>query len=238
MATRKRSGSGSKRPKEKVVYIYELLLHGANADQNKQNFWDEFFLLQPNTEAFESELQKLDSSKLCAAKSNLLLLLEKCVDIMDVNDVKRTHNALITLSILTYTMFKKYSNSEDGSVENMFAEFRLCDVEEHIKKLVEKIKELIICDNSDTLRFYCLKLLFIVGSGTDNLDDNLLLEYIMSNNLFDSLKKVLSDSTARLEHGHDIVILLALLVNYRKHDATNPYVVKLSLLDDELALHG
>lgn len=211
MATRKRSGSGSKRPKEKVVYIYELLLHGANADSNKQNFWNEFFLLQPNTEAFETELQKMDATKLCAAKSNLLLLLEKCVEIMDSNDAKRTHNALITLTILTYTMFKKYSNAEEGT-ENVFSEFQITDVEENIKKLVEKIKELIICDNSDTLRYYCFKLLFIVASGTDNVDDNLLLEYIMSNNLFDSLKKVLSDSTARLEHGHDIVILLALLV--------------------------
>lgn len=46
MASRKRSGSGSKRPKEKVVYIYELLFRGEDPVNNNNEFWDSFFLLQ------------------------------------------------------------------------------------------------------------------------------------------------------------------------------------------------
>lgn len=84
----------------------------------------------------------------------------------------------------------------------------------------------------------CLKLFLVLVTGTNNVSHNILLEYIMMNSLFDSLIRLLSDPTLRAQHGHDVVILLTLLVNYRKYEATNPYVVQLSILADELALNG
>lgn len=45
MTSRKRSGSASKRPKEKVVYLYEkFLYYGTNKEQieNNPDFWEEF----------------------------------------------------------------------------------------------------------------------------------------------------------------------------------------------------
>lgn len=84
----------------------------------------------------------------------------------------------------------------------------------------------------------CLNLLLVLITGTNNVSQNILLEYIMINSLFDSFVRLLSDPTLRALHGHDVVILLTLLVNYRKGERTNPYIVQLSILADELALNG
>lgn len=60
----------------------------------------------------------------------------------------------------------------------------------------------------------------------------------MITSMFECLMQLLCDASSRHVHGHDVVLLLTLLVNYRKYETANPYIVKLSILDDELALHG
>ena len=60
----------------------------------------------------------------------------------------------------------------------------------------------------------------------------------MQNSVFESLVHVLSHSASRAAHGHNAVLLVTILLQYRKYEVANPYVVKLSILDQEVPLHG
>ena len=51
----------------------------------------------------------------------------------------------------------------------------------------------------------CLKLLLILVTGTDNVSQNILLEYIMINSLFNSFVRLLSDPILRNQHGEYMI---------------------------------
>lgn len=98
MTSRKRSGSGSsKRPKEKVVYIYEIFFRGENPENSQQErpdfseFWNEFFLLQPNVEALEMEVTKLTAEQFTVVKPNLNVIFQKCIEILDTGECVHGH---------------------------------------------------------------------------------------------------------------------------------------------------
>ena len=53
-----------------------------------------------------------------------------------------------------------------------------------------------------------------------------------------SISIYINISESRARHGQSAILVLTLLVQYRKYESNNPYVVKLSILDQEMALHG
>ncbi|XP_055377686.1 armadillo-like helical domain-containing protein 3 isoform X2 [Condylostylus longicornis] len=237
MTSRKRSGSGSsKRPKEKVVYIYEIFLRGEDPTKDNPEFWNEFFLLQPNVESFENELSKLSIEQLVSVKNNLNLIFTKCIEMLESSHTKRIFNSLQTLCALFHSIFKRSASEPSLDVIRTIFEFEQMD--ENMKMLLTHCNNIMISDISEGTRFMCLKFILTLVTGTDNVSQNILMEYLMMHSLFDILIRLLSDSSLRAQHGHDIVVLLTLLVNYRKHEAANPYIVQLSILADELALNG
>lgn len=102
-----------------------------------------------------------------------------------------------------------------------------------MKSLIHSCNAILLSDVLDSPRDICLKLLLIILTGADNLNQNTLIEHLMSNNLFSSFIQILEN-----EFSHDVVLLITLLVNYRKNEGTNPYVVQLSILADEYALNS
>ncbi|GAB0093001.1 armadillo-like helical domain-containing protein 3 [Sergentomyia squamirostris] len=240
MTSRKRSGSGSKRPKEKVVYIYELIFRGEDPTSSNSNpeFWNEFFLLQPNVESLEAELLKQTNEQLMGIRGNINELFTRCIEILCSDHPKRVYNSLQTLCALIYAIFKKSSSGTESGFDIINTMVGFSEAEEKMKKLVHHCNEFLLSDTEDCPRDMCLKLLLVLVTGTDNVSQNVLVEYIMINSIFESFVRILSDPPLRALHGHDIVILLTLLVNYRKYEAPNPYIVQLSILADELALNG
>lgn len=121
-------------------------------------------------------------------------------------------------------------------IKTIFFEYQ--EMDEKMKILLSYCNNILSTDVTETARYMYLKLLLIIVTGIDNVSQNILIEYLIVHSQFDAFINLLRDSSLRAKHGHDVVILLTILVNYRKHEATNPYVVQLSILADELALNG
>ncbi|XP_061511588.1 armadillo-like helical domain-containing protein 3 isoform X2 [Anopheles gambiae] len=250
MASRKRSGSGTKRPKEKVVHIYEQLCRGEDPKLLSIQFWEEFFLLQPNMDMLECELLKLNPEQYSSAKQNILNLFTECIHTLSFGNSKRVHNALQTIAVFIHFLFRKQTgtggnandchNGATMSLNNTLVPFiTINDIEDDMRELLKQLYNILTSNiSTDRPKVLCLKILLIIATGIDNVNENNLIEFIIGQNLFEAFKHILSDSSLRNLHGHDVVTLLTILVNYRKHEGSNPYVVELSLLADELALNG
>lgn len=238
MAMRKRSGSGSKRQhKGKLVPIYESFFKGEDLTSAHPNFWNELFLIKPMVSHIENEILHMTAEQLSASRENLNSLVSHCVDTLVDEHPFRVVYALQTLAAVIQSMYKKANQSEFG--------FNLIDIlvgfdsaEQRMTTLMQHCNNFLTGEYPNSLKALCLKLLLIIITGMDNVSQNTLLEYVMLNSVFESLIQLLRDTTARNRHGNDAVLLLTLLVNYRKHESANPYIVKLSILDDELALNG
>ncbi|CAK1555338.1 unnamed protein product [Leptosia nina] len=237
MATRKRSGSGSKRHlKEKVVQIYESFFRGEDLTSDNPTFWDEFFLLKPKIPQLEAEIQKLTPDQLTNMEDNINLLVIQCIEMLGQEHHIRLVYALQTFSALLTTMYQRVAQDPSINIKTILLGTE--NPNSKMQKLLEHCNSVMSGDVPDSLKSMVLKLLLIIATGIDNIDDNPLVEYLMMHSLFEPLIHLLCTSTERQQHGYDVVLLLMFLVNYKKHEAANPYVVKLSILDDELALNG
>lgn len=237
MATRKRSGSGSKRHlKEKVVQIYESFFRGEDLTTDNATFWDEFFLLKPKIPQLEAEIHKLSLEQLMNMKDSINLLVSQCIDMLGQDHHIRLVYALQTLSALLITMYQRSSQDSNINVKTILIGADNADCK--MQKLFEYCSTILSGDVPDSLKSMVLKLLLVIATGIDNIDENPLVEYFMQNSLFEPMIQLLCTSTERQHHGYDVVMLMMFLVNYKKQESANPYVVKLSILDDELALNG
>ncbi|XP_060801499.1 armadillo-like helical domain-containing protein 3 [Amyelois transitella] len=237
MATRKRSGSGSKRHlKEKVVQIYESFFRGEDLTSDNPTFWDEFFLLKPKIPQLEAEILKLSVEQLMNMKESINLLVSQCIEMLGQEHHIRLVYALQTLSALLITMYQRVGQDSSLNIKAILIGTDNADVK--MQKLFEHCSTILSGDVPESLKSMVLKLLLVIATGIDNIDDNPLVEYLMMNSLFEPLIQLLCTSTERQQHGYDVVMLLMCLVNYKKQESANPYIVKLSILDDELALNG
>lgn len=235
MSVRKRSGSGGKKAlKEKIVEIYEALFRG---DQiGNCNYWEEFFLLKPKMAVLEAEVGRLQADQLAGMRDNLNSLFHECVAHLAHSHQIRAVYALQTLVGVVRAVYKKCVQLSGFDLVNFLIGFDRAEQEMSI--LTTQVNRFLTEESPACQKDLCLKLLLVLASGTDNVSTNTLLEYLMINSVFESLSHLLSLSEERVQHGRAAVTVLTLLVQYRKYDSSNPYILKLSITDQELVLHG
>ncbi|KAM9052765.1 armadillo-like helical domain-containing protein 3 isoform 2-T3 [Megaptera novaeangliae] len=231
-----RKSSAYKKPlKEKVVLMYDEIFMTEDPSKCSPRFWEELFLMKVNLEYLEGKLESLDGEELMKIKDNINCLFQHCIQALGEEHPIRVVNALQTLCALIRGVHQKNKSTSGFDIINMLMGFdkaELC-----MKNLMESLDSLLCAEGSESLKSLCLKLLLCLVTVTDNISQNTILEYVMINSIFEAILQILSHPPSRREHGYDAVVLLALLVNYRKYESVNPYIVKLSIVDDEATLN-
>lgn len=231
----KRSGSGSKRQlKEKIVQIYEeQIFGGEELVADDPNFWDEFFLLKPKQ--LNTVINKLTPEQLKGMKENINTLVFQCIEMLGQEHPLRLVNALQTLCAVLISMYQRHQECNLNFIAILIGEE---NVNMKMQKLLEHCNHILSGDFPDSIKSIVLNLILVIVTGMDSIDDNPMIEYLMTHCIFKSLVQLLCTNTERQQHGYNVVMILMFLASYKKQETANPYVVKLSILDDELALNG
>ncbi|KAK4312343.1 hypothetical protein Pmani_016210 [Petrolisthes manimaculis] len=236
MGSKLKPGGVRRHLKEKVVQMYEDLFHGTDPCVNNARFWDDLFLLKPKMSAMEGEISRCSSEQLVGLKENINTLFAKCVQTLAHQHNIRVVNALLTLCSLVRALYRKMQGDYGFDFINILIGFDAA--EEQMQLLLNHCSNFLTGEYCDSLKSLSLKFLLVLATGTDNISQNTVLEYLTINCNFDAVIQLLSHSSTRGQHGPEAVLYLMLMVNYRKHEMTNPYTVNISLLDDELLLNG
>ncbi|XP_019491827.1 PREDICTED: UPF0668 protein C10orf76 homolog [Hipposideros armiger] len=234
-----RKSSASKKPlKEKVVLMYDEIFMTEDPSKCSPRFWEELFLMKVNLEYLEGKLESLDGEELMKIKDNINCLFQHCIQALGEEHPIRVVNALQTLCALIRGVHQKNKSTSGFDIINMLMGFdkaELC-----MKLQVELLFSILAVEGKISIQILCpvLNSVICLLIVTDNISQNTILEYVMINSIFEAILQILSHPPSRREHGYDAVVLLALLVNYRKYESVNPYIVKLSIVDDEVTLNG
>ncbi|EDO48716.1 predicted protein [Nematostella vectensis] len=229
-------GSPKKLMKEKIAGIYDTFLEGSNPAEGNPNFWHELFLMKVNAVYLEDRIAQMTLEEIMAVKENINQLFAQCCIALHGDHQIKLVNALQTLCALVQAIYGKKMSDHGYDVINILIGFD--SAEAQMQGLLESIHTFLVGDYPVSLKNLSLKLALILVTATDNVSQNTVIEYIMINSIFEAIMQILADPIARQQHGYEAMLLLTILVNYRKHEASNPYIVKLSILDDELALNG
>uniref|UniRef100_A0A3P8WKY5 Armadillo like helical domain containing 3 n=1 Tax=Cynoglossus semilaevis TaxID=244447 RepID=A0A3P8WKY5_CYNSE len=231
----RRTSSSKKTLKEKVVLMYDEIFSKEDPAKNAPRFWDELFLMKVNLEYLELKLESVDE-EVQHSQANINALFHYCIQALGEEHPIKVVNALQTLCALFRGVHQKNRSASGFDIINLLMGFD--KAEQRMKDLMERLDSLLCGEGSESLKSLCLKLMLCLVTVTDNISQNTILEYVMINSIFEAILRILSDVSSKHLHGYDPVVLLALLVNYRKYESVNPYIVKLSIVDDEPTLDG
>jgi len=219
--------------KSKFATVYEAILQGEIVENH---VWDEIFLLKVNVSFLEESFSKLKSEQLVKIKESINNLFVRCVDGLSQEHNIKSLNILITLSTLVRCVWRPDLGEGFRAVDVLIG-FDQADTV--IQKLMDCLHRLLTSNSTPyDLKFYSIQFIKILCTASDNISQNTTVEYLMLYNMWQSLCRIVITPNLRLSLGPQALSLLALLLNYRKHEYNNPYIIKLMSLDDQLVLNG
>ncbi|KAL7313159.1 hypothetical protein PS15m_006940 [Mucor circinelloides] len=229
--------------KEKFVEISEDLFRGVNlytTEAQKSGFWDNYLILPVNTKCITRLIQAKSEEGLLDLKQNLGDLFIACLEKLELSDLTHSEktrqlNAIAILTAILRNLFSKKRLNHFNIISILTG---LDEADVLFSKLVKAIQHHI---QEPSTRSDTLQLALVLTAGSDNVNQNGLNGYFMSNDMSATLFHVLAEDATETsnENDHrDIVMLLGLLSNYNKYESRNPYLSHLKKTKQTKALEN
>eukprot|EP00040_Diaphanoeca_grandis_P026699 m.149915 g.149915 ORF g.149915 m.149915 type:complete len:715 (+) comp30692_c0_seq1:174-2318(+) len=190
----------------------------AKSDEARVAVWEELFLLKVNTAFLRQCIQSTTEAELLERAQVINTVFRQCVlSIVSKNQI-RAANALQTLGCLMQEVFAKKDFPNFGfDVVSVLVGYDDC--EEQTTNLIQGLRHVLENQKSAAeMKSLALCILIVITTATPNINQNPFVEALMRNCVFDDLLKLLDDKTERERYGYDAILLLGLLLNYKKPD--------------------
>ncbi|KAI7895712.1 uncharacterized protein EV154DRAFT_494685 [Mucor mucedo] len=231
-----------KRPefKEKFVETSKDLFKGSTlytTSDEASIFWDNYLILPVNALCITQLIQSQSEESLLDLQHNLSGLFLACLEKLEttstcMSDTTRQKNALAVLTVLIRNLFSK-KRLTHFNIISILTGLDKADV--LFSKLVKAMETTL---EQDELRHLVLQLALVMSAGSDNVNQNGLNGYFMTNDLSKTLFKILAEQETDQNDTRDIVMLLGMLSNYNKYESRNPYLIHLTNCKQTQALEN
>eukprot|EP00035_Acanthoeca_spectabilis_P001335 m.79355 g.79355 ORF g.79355 m.79355 type:complete len:703 (+) comp10796_c0_seq1:77-2185(+) len=220
-------------------YGWSQLLQGVDPVKKRPAFWDEFFLIKVDTKHLRVALRRLDIHDFLGIRHTMHIVYDHCIDSLGSPIQIRAANAMLTLGILLQEAFAKqgFKNFAYDVIDTVVG---FDEAPRRMNALITAVAKILTSRTAgDQLKDVALRLLIIVATATAEIDQNVLLKHFMETHLFDELIQLLRKED-RAQHGHHTLLLLGLLLSYRRNDpeTVNPYADALREMQDPVSLNA
>lgn len=221
--------SNTKRPefREKFVEITDEVFKGTvlyNSEEQASSFWDNYLILPVNAKCIALLMQHKSEEDLLDLQTNLSSLFLACLEKLEETDSNsksdkiRRVNAISILTIVIRNLFAK-KRFTHFNIISILTGLNKADV--LFSRLMKAIQLLI--ENIE-FRTFVLQLALVLSAGSDNVNQNGLNGYFITNDMSVTLFNILGEEGVNENDARDIMMLLGMLSNYNKYESRNPYL--------------
>lgn len=237
-----RAKSQKNPPKEKIVQRYEWIFSGEDVCRETDSFWHELLLLRPRIPALWAQLRGLTSpAQLERISSSLRQLCTRCVHAIEGHQMIQCAHALQTLTALLVGLGARARAESGASVrplEVLMGEHTAHQVATLSRRCCELLQ---LPDSPDQLKQLCVQQLLALILLPDS---EVALPHVITGDhqLVPVILQLLGQAESRAVHGDDCVLLVTLLLAWRREGGGacggNPCRSQLAALQDELVMNG